>query len=47
MMNFSLPIIKDDWVADCALYHVREGNFGGHPASLPARPDFDKEKYYP
>ena len=35
---------QGDWVADCALYHVREGNFYGHPASLPARPDFDKEK---
>ena len=27
-----------------ALYHAREGNFYGHPASLPARPDFSKEK---
>ena len=35
---------QGDWVADCALYHVREGNFYGHPASLPARPDFTKEK---
>jgi len=35
---------QGDWVADCALYHVREGNFYGHPASLPARPDFSKEK---
>jgi hypothetical protein len=35
---------QGDWVADCALYHVREGNFYGHPASLPARPDFTKDK---
>ena len=35
---------QGDWVADCALYHVREGNFYGHPASLPARPDFSKDK---
>ena len=35
---------QGDWVADCCLYHVREGNFYGHPASLPARPDFTKEK---
>jgi hypothetical protein len=35
---------EGDWVADCCLYHVREGNFYGHPASLPARPDFTKEK---
>ena len=35
---------QGDWVADCCLFHVREGNFYGHPASLPARPDFDKEK---
>lgn len=35
---------QGDWVADCALYHLREGNFYGHPASLPARPDFTKEK---
>ena len=35
---------QGDWVADCALYHIREGNFYGHPASLPARPDFTKEK---
>lgn len=34
---------QGDWVADCCLYHVREGNFYGHPASLPARPDFTKE----
>jgi len=24
---------QGDWVADCVLYHVREGNFYGHPAS--------------
>ena len=35
---------QGDWVADCCLYYVREGNFYGHPASLPARPDFTKEK---
>ena len=35
---------QGDWVADCCLYHVREGNFYGHPASLPARPDFTKEE---
>ncbi|MFT5499141.1 MAG: sugar lactone lactonase YvrE [Kiritimatiellia bacterium] len=35
---------QGDWVADCCLYHVREGNFYGHPASLPARPDFTKER---
>lgn len=35
---------QGDWVADCCLYHVREGNFYGHPASLPERPDFSKEK---
>jgi len=35
---------QGDWVADCCMYHVREGNFYGHPASLPARPDFTKEK---
>ena len=35
---------QGDWVADCCLYHVREGNFYGHPASLPARADFTKEK---
>jgi len=35
---------QGDWVADCAMYHVREGSFYGHPASLPARPDFNKEK---
>ncbi|MFT5104999.1 MAG: hypothetical protein ACI9UA_000617, partial [Pseudoalteromonas tetraodonis] len=35
---------QGDWVADCCLYHVKEGNFYGHPASLPARPDFTKEK---
>lgn len=35
---------QGDWVADCCLYHVREGNFYGHPASLPARPDFTREK---
>ncbi len=35
---------QGDWVADCVMYHVREGNFYGHPASLPARPDFTKEK---
>ncbi|MEO1855967.1 MAG: family 16 glycoside hydrolase, partial [Rubritalea sp.] len=34
---------QGDWVADCCLYHVREGNFYGHPASLPERPDFTKE----
>jgi hypothetical protein len=37
---------QGDWVADCALYHVREGNFYGHPASLPARPDFTKDKVH-
>ena len=31
-------------MADCTLYHVREGNFYGHPASLPARADYTKEK---
>jgi hypothetical protein len=35
---------QGDWVADCTLYHVREGNFYGHPASLPARADYTKEK---
>ena len=35
---------QGDWVADCCMYHVREGNFYGHPASLPGRPDFSKEK---
>ena len=35
---------QGDWVADCPLYHVREGNFYGHPASLPARADYTKEK---
>ncbi len=35
---------QGDWVADCCLFHVREGNFYGHPASLPARADFTKEK---
>ncbi len=35
---------QGDWVADSCLYHIREGNFYGHPASLPARPDFTKEK---
>ena len=35
---------QGDWVADCCLYHVREGNFYGHPASLPGRPDFTKKK---
>lgn len=35
---------QGDWVADCCLYHVREGNFYGHPASLPARADFTKEE---
>ncbi len=35
---------QGDWVADCCLYHIREGNFYGHPASLPGRPDFTKEK---
>ena len=34
---------QGDWVADCTLYHVREGNFYGHPASLPARADYTKE----
>ncbi len=27
---------QGDWVADSCLYHIREGNFYGHPASLPA-----------
>ena len=35
---------QGDWVADCCLYYIREGNFYGHPASLPARADFTKEK---
>ncbi|MDA7915967.1 DUF1080 domain-containing protein [Verrucomicrobia bacterium] len=35
---------QGDWVADCCLYYVQEGNFYGHPASLPGRPDFTKEK---
>ena len=35
---------QGDWVADCCMYYVREGNFYGHPASLPERPDFTKEK---
>ncbi len=35
---------QGDWVGDCCLYHVREGNFYGHPASLPERPDFTMEK---
>jgi hypothetical protein len=34
---------QGDWVADSCMYHVREGNFYGHPASLPGRPDFTKE----
>jgi hypothetical protein len=35
---------QGDWVADCCMYYIREGNFYGHPASLPGRPDFTKEK---
>jgi hypothetical protein len=35
---------QGDWVADSCMYHVREGNFYGHPASLPGRPDFTMEK---
>ena len=35
---------QGDWVADCCMYFVQEGNFYGHPASLPGRPDFTKEK---
>ncbi len=35
---------QGDWVADCCLYHVREGNFYGHPASLVAHPGYGKEK---
>lgn len=35
---------QGDWVPASCLYHVREGNFYGQPASLPARPDFTKEK---
>jgi hypothetical protein len=35
---------QGDWVAACCLYYIREGNFYGHPASLPGRPDFTKEK---
>jgi hypothetical protein len=35
---------QGDWVAESCLYHVREGNFYGHPASLPGHPDFTKEK---
>ena len=38
---------QGDWVADCTLYHVREGNFYGHPASLPARADYTKKKFCP
>lgn len=35
---------QGDWVADSCLYHIEEGKFYGHPASLPAREDFTKEK---
>ena len=35
---------QGDWMADCALFHVQEGKFYGHPGSLAARPDFDEEK---
>ncbi len=35
---------QGDWVADCCMYHIREGNFYGHPASLPGRVDFSEEK---
>lgn len=35
---------QGDWVGDCCMYYVREGNFYGHPASLPGRADFTEEK---
>jgi hypothetical protein len=35
---------QGDWVGANCLYHIREGNFYGQPTSLPARPDFTKEK---
>ena len=35
---------QGDWVAASCLFHVEEGNFYGHPASLIAREDFTKEK---
>ena len=35
---------QGDWLPDCALFHVQEGKFYGHPGSLLARPDFDEKK---
>jgi len=35
---------QGDWMPTCALFHVKEGNFYGHPASLIGRPDYTKEK---
>jgi len=35
---------QGDWMPSCGLFHVREGLFYGHPASLPGHPDFTKEK---
>ena len=35
---------QGDWLPDCALFHVEEGKFYGHPGSLVARPDFDEKK---
>ncbi len=35
---------QGDWMPTCALFHVQEGNFYGHPASLIGRADYTKEK---
>ncbi|NCF12661.1 MAG: DUF1080 domain-containing protein [Verrucomicrobiaceae bacterium] len=35
---------QGDWLADCAMYHIEEGNFYGHPVSLLDKPEYTKEK---
>lgn len=35
---------QGDWLADCAMYHIKEGSFYGHPASLLAKPEYTKKK---